>query len=171
VAVGGDHHVLGLEVAVDQVDRVGRGQPASGLDEASQDLRAAPRPRQPVAQVLTVDVLHRHEHVVVELADLVDRDDVGVLEPGERPALAQDLVPGRLAALVQHLEGDLPVEHGVVGDEHGAHATAAQPPQHGEAPEPERLRGRAEQAALQRRVQPTRVHVVLLRSDRPQVRE
>ena len=168
VAAGVDDDVLGLEVAVDEIDRVRGRQPAPGLDQAGEDRRGAPRLAQPLAQVLALDVLHRHEHVVVEDADLVDGDDVRVLEPGQGPALAQDLLAAALAAVTQDLEGDLAVEVGVVGDEDDAHAAAAERLEHGEASEAERLAGGAEQAASHGCPQRGGVGVGLGRPDRGQ---
>ena len=145
--VGADHRVVGLEVAVDEASRVGGLEPGSGLAEHRQDLPPVPaglgrfglvllglggplpvRRRQPVAQALAGDELHRHEQVLVVAAELVDLDDVGVREPGEGLGLAlEPELGGHVGDLAQQqLDGDLAVEALVVAGVDDAHAAAAE---------------------------------------------
>jgi hypothetical protein len=132
--VAPDQHVVGLEVAMDEVRAVRGGEPAAGLDEHREqlgDAAAAPPPRQRVA----VDELHRDEQLVGGGADVVDRDDVGVREPGDRLGLAQHagtaLGAEAIAWLVEDdLDGDLAVELGIVGGVHDAHPARAEHVEH-----------------------------------------
>ena len=89
--VAADQHVVGLEVAVEQADRV-RGDagraPPGGTRRGSRATCAATclsQRRQRVA----LDELHRDVDVaVVGRADVVDADDVGVVELRDRLRLA-----------------------------------------------------------------------------------
>src|SRR5690606_29287009 len=79
--VGADHHVIGLEVAVDQAGVVGGREPATGEQVHAQDL--GPRSRGaggPVRERRAVDQLHRDEHRVADHPGVVDRGDVGVAD-------------------------------------------------------------------------------------------
>src|SRR5262249_39320683 len=76
-----------------------------------------------------LDVLHAEVRLAVALADVVDRQDVWVVEPGRRAGLGPEaaylLLRGQAAA--QHdLQGDDPLEAGVAGPVDDAHAAAAQ---------------------------------------------
>ena len=86
----GDHDVFALEVAVDQLGGVGGRQPAAGGHEDLEDL--PPRPGggvQPVGDGVTVDELHGDEDLVLEAADVVHDDHVGVRQAGDRLRFAQ----------------------------------------------------------------------------------
>ena len=78
-AVAAHHHVLRLEVAVDEPGRVGGAEPAARRGE---DVRISWRVRvalrEPGRQRLSVDVLHRQEHALVDGPRVVNHDDVGV---------------------------------------------------------------------------------------------
>jgi hypothetical protein len=73
-----EHHVRGLEIAVQDAFLVGGGQACAQLARNLQPLVR----RQPAdaaeqrGQVLAVDVLHRQEDDAVDLADVVDAADV-----------------------------------------------------------------------------------------------
>ena len=75
-----DHHVPGLDVAVDDPGLVGGGEAARDLERDPQrlgDRQAAPL--EPLAQALAVHQLHRDPGAARRvLADLVHGDDVGV---------------------------------------------------------------------------------------------
>ena len=58
----------------------------------------------------------------VVVADVVDGDDVGVLEPAGRLRLAHEAAAQVLAVDAQQLERDVAVEHGVAGQVQHAHA-------------------------------------------------
>lgn len=67
-----------------------RQQAAAGLEEHREDLLAGPRARaQPLLERAALDELHGDEHPLVDLADVVHRDDVRVAQPGHRLGLAQ----------------------------------------------------------------------------------
>ena len=125
-----DEHVRGLDVPVHQaapVRRVqgvghlgGDGDRAGGLEHAF-----APQER---LEVGALDVPHRDEQAPVGLPRLVDRDDVGVVEPGGEARLAQQALAEALVVgqrRIEELERDRPVEAGVPGEVDLAHAAAA----------------------------------------------
>jgi hypothetical protein len=125
VDAGDQHHVLGLEIAVDQaagvegVDRV--GELAEQLERLLDRQRAARDPRR---QRLAVKLLHRE--VGPPVGDLADRehlDDAGVVDLGEPPRLDQELLPllrRRRERGVQHLQRDLTVTPASVVDDAAA---------------------------------------------------
>ena len=78
--VGRDHDVLGLQIAVDDADLVGRLQPGRDLFRDRQRLGHGQLslPPQPVGEVLPFDKRHREVLDAVELAEIVDPDDVFV---------------------------------------------------------------------------------------------
>ena len=91
VAVGADHDVFGLDVAVDDAGGVRRGQRARHLppdvNRRRERLRALDeRPQRPPVDELLDD----EELAVRRLADFVDGDDVGVVEGRGRARLAQE---------------------------------------------------------------------------------
>ncbi len=94
--VAGQQDVGRLDVAVDQVVGVGGVERGGHLGE---DLvRLADRQRPPVvdepAHVEAVDVAHGDvEDAVGVGVGLVDRDDVGVLDAGDRPGLQDEALP------------------------------------------------------------------------------
>ena len=82
-----------------------------------------------LGEVAPVDELHAEVALAVVLADLVDRDDAGVVE--QRDGLGLVLEPAQLGVVGQHagldhLEGDGPVEADLAGLVDDAHAAAAQ---------------------------------------------
>ena len=84
--IGADDHVVRLEVAVHQAGFVRRGESLTGLAKDPEDL--GPRslgPVEPLTQILAGHQLHRDEGVALVLADLVDRDHVGMRQLGEGP--------------------------------------------------------------------------------------
>ncbi len=125
-AVVADQHVVRLEVAVDDADRVGRDQSAPGGDEHRDD--AAPRwraRRQVAPQRFAAHVLHREEHVTVDAADVVDGDDVGMRQPRHRLRLAQQpraaLERGDRGVGADQLDRDVAFELGIVREVDDAH--------------------------------------------------
>ena len=131
LAVPADQHVRGLEVAVDDPSLVGGREPAPGEHELGHDLR--PRPlalAQPRAQVGALHELHRQVDLAVTHVDVVDGDDVGVAELGQRLGLAEQPTAARAPGdvglgVAQELERDLAVELGVVGGADQAHPASA----------------------------------------------
>ncbi|MCY1013979.1 hypothetical protein OV079_52340 [Nannocystis pusilla] len=151
-AVVAHHHVGRLEVAVHETRAMGRLEPAAGADERRHD--RAPRPvlLRPRVEGRAAHELHGDEHLAVVLADLVDRDDVGVLQAGHRLGLAhqsaarQRQVAHRLAE--QHLDRDLAIEEVVVGRVDHPHPAATDEAQDLEAPDLHRRRPAREQGPL-----------------------
>ena len=91
VAVGADHDVFRLDVAVDDAGGVRRGERAGHLppdvDRRRERLRALDeRPQRPPVD----ELLHDEELAVRRLADLVDGDDVRVVESRGGAGLAQE---------------------------------------------------------------------------------
>ena len=80
------------------------------------------------ARLPAFEQLQRDERQAVDLADLVDLDDVGMAEPGDGLGLdpeAGEVVGAGLAAAADHLEGDQAVQArlpGLVDDPHAAFA-------------------------------------------------
>jgi hypothetical protein len=106
---------------------VRRREAAGRPREDVEDLRARARPLgQPPPERDAVDVLHGDEDLALEGPGVVNGDDVLVGELGQRLRLAQQ--PGLRARGVasnlgvHQLEGDLALQHAVVGRVHFAHA-------------------------------------------------
>ncbi len=128
--VRGEHHVVGLEVAVQDPLAVGGGHRVDERDREREDAlgREAPRGDR-LAERLALDVLHRQEAQPLGLLDRVERHDPGVAERGDRPRLAleaRDLLGVRGHLRRQHLEGDPAVEARVVGEVDLAHPARAE---------------------------------------------
>ena len=123
--VAADHQVRGLDVTVDDAVPVRVGEADADLlhqgDPPRQGQRRATVDE--LAEGLAGDELHRDERLILVGADVVDRNDVGVLEPGGQPGLAQEPLPQILAVDAQDLEGDLALGHWVERQIEHAHAT------------------------------------------------
>ena len=82
-----------------------------------------------VLEVLALEQLHRHEHLVVLEAELVDGDDVGMAQQRDRLRLAHEALAHRLVRVEagrDALDGDVAVQHRVVGAEDLAHGPLAE---------------------------------------------
>ena len=133
-----DHHVLGLEVAVDQALGVRGRQPAPRGEEQLEHLGPGRSRRETLLERRALDELHRDVDEPLVLADVVHRDHVRVGEAGHRHGLAQQTT--RLATLaagagVHDLQRDLAIELWIVGPEHDTHAARAQAGDHDVAPD------------------------------------
>ncbi len=117
-------HVVGLEVAVDDADPVGRSQPATGVSVDLDDLLpsahrgAAPRPR-----VAALDQFHGDDAMLAVGADLVHRDHVRIGELCHRPRLPPHPSRAIAAADLVDLDRDPSREHEVGGVVDHAHRT------------------------------------------------
>jgi len=132
--VGTDDDVSRLEVTVGDAGPVRRRQAVTGLDEARDDLAPIVVGLvEPVVEGHPVDVLHRDVQPSREHVDVVDRHDVGVVEPRQRLRLAKHAGATGEAALplvVQDLQRNLAVELGIVGGVDGAHPADADDVEH-----------------------------------------
>ncbi len=124
-AVAGDHHVLGLEVAVHDARLV---RPRESVGELGRERDGALRRQRArvehVSQGPAVDELHDDERRLVLAADLVDRDDAGMAESGCGPRLR--LEAGQALGISRHLareglEGDVAPEARVARAVHLSH--------------------------------------------------
>ncbi len=125
-----EHHVRGLEVAVDDVALVSGGEPGADL---TRDLERAlfREPADALQQrreVFAVHVLHRQECRAVDLVDVVHAAHVGVRDLARHADFGMELCqPRRIAVDVgrQELQRDRLTELQIVGAIHLAHAAAA----------------------------------------------
>ena len=132
--VGGEDHVRGLEVTVDQPLPVGFGEGIADLGTDPDDGRRGHRPEtHPLGQGLAPDVLHDDEGGVCRLEDVVDGGDARVVERRDGAGLVEeataalgDLRPGR----GQALERDPAPQPLVLGEVDIPHAARAQLAQH-----------------------------------------
>jgi hypothetical protein len=129
VAVGSQHDVGRLQVAVDDPVLVRRLQPVGDLAGDPHDLVRRHRPLlHAPAQVLPLHQLHHQEADPAFLLETVDRGDVGMLQAGQGPRLA--LEPGLALGIArelgrQDLDRHVAAELRVAGAEHLAHAALA----------------------------------------------
>src|SRR6185436_4315894 len=75
-----------------------------------------------VGQGLTLHELHGDEWLAVVVADVEDRDDVRVTEPGSRARLTRKALAQLFVIVLQDLDGDLAFEPRVPDEVQGAHA-------------------------------------------------
>ena len=127
-----DHQVARLDVAVDDPAAVRVVEPGAGLrPRLGRGLGAdRPLPLQDLGPGAALDVLHDDEVAAVVDAGVVDLDDVGVDQFGDRQRLAPEafdeaLVVGEV--LGEHLDRDRPLEDQVFGLVDVRHAARAEP--------------------------------------------
>jgi hypothetical protein len=135
----GDHHVRGLDVAVDEAVAVDAGEAAGEADEEvlqAGEAGVVERLEGLVVaaggdhEVVALEALHGEKDaaealVAVDLKQLVELDEVGVDDAAEGAKLAFEAVEALGAGVADELEGD----DGAVGGaglEHGAHAADAE---------------------------------------------
>ena len=130
LAVGSNHDVAGLDVAMDGPGVVGTGEAVRHLEHQPGCLRRRNRPAlEPRLQRLAVDERHRDERAPVrQLLDVVNRADVGVIERGRGAGFGNEAPPGVLVPHQlrrQELQRDEPAEPQVLGLVDDAHAARA----------------------------------------------
>ena len=74
------------------------------------------------AERVAIDVLHGDVQLPVVVADVVDRDDVGVLETARRLGLAHEAAAQVLAVDPEELERHVPIDDGVARQVQHTHA-------------------------------------------------
>ncbi len=124
--VGGDHQVLGLEVAVDDARGVRVRQPGEHVLQHAADLRGL-QPADPRAQRAARDVLHRDVLDAAVLEVVEDGDDARVVERARDARLAQEAADHlRVLALqrAELLQGDEAVEVELPGEVDARHPAA-----------------------------------------------
>ena len=130
-AVGPDQDVARLHVTVDEASGVcgGEGPGDAGPDPRDLARRQRAAPAQDRGEVLPVDQLHDDVRAAGVLAEVVDRDDVGVAERGGRLGLlpeARREVGVAQVLRTEQLERDVATELGIGGAVDGRHPAAAQ---------------------------------------------
>ena len=112
----GHHHVARLDVAVHHAAAMRRREPAPQVDRDRQRLRPRHRPRH-VGQRRTSHQLAHDVRPVTQLADPINADHVGMLDPCRGPRLHQEPLPrGRLGCSTDELDRDRPRQHRVLGE-------------------------------------------------------
>jgi hypothetical protein len=128
-AIGGHHHVGGLEVPVDDAFSMrGRERIRDGRRNGEQTIDREAALRNHAVERLALDQLHREEVDAVGLFDRMERHDVRMIERGGGPRLSLETFEAlRIAAHVgrQDLEGHRASEPGVRGAVDLTHAAGA----------------------------------------------
>ena len=125
-----EEDVRGLDVAMHDSLRVRRIEAVGDLDADLQELRDLDGPGgDAVLERLALEQLHGDERPTLELADVVDRADVGMIERRRRARLAAEpldrlRIPGDVVG--QELQRDVPPEPRVPGLVDHAHPAPAQ---------------------------------------------
>ena len=129
VAAFGNQNVLGLDVAVENAGLMGGREP---IGDAGQQLdRLAPvalRFSCPVSERAAIDELGDEILPALELARVVDREDVRMIERRDRLRFALEAAArGRIGEIVgEKLDGNGPVEFGIERAVDHAHAAGAE---------------------------------------------
>ena len=119
------HEVRRLDIAVDDAGLVGLRQPGAQLGHELELLRhrQGGLPLDHLGKRLAADVLHHDERRILELAGVVDVDDVGVVQGGQGTRLAGEPL-AKLVGVerrVQQFERDETIGVGVEGEVEIAH--------------------------------------------------
>ena len=125
--VRGHHHVLGLEVAVDDSGRVGRGQAGQHPFEHAGRLREG-QPPHDGPERSALEPLHGDIAGALVLEELVDGDDIRMAERPGQPRLAEEALDAARIGGVKRgelLERHVAVEVGLPGQVDERHAAPA----------------------------------------------
>ena len=124
------HHVAGLQIAMDDASAMRRVERRRHLNRDRQGLSGRQRAlRQSVPQRFSVEQFHDEERGAVVLADVVKRTDVRVGQLGDRACFAvESLAKLRIGGerVGQDFDRDRPVEPRIPRFEHLAHAARAE---------------------------------------------
>ena len=119
LAVGGDHDVGGLEVAMDDAGLVRRADAGQHVAHDVHCLLDRQRLLEHGMQRFALDVFQHQVGFRLEAADIVDADDIAVLQLADRTRFLHQVVDRRLlqVALANRygLDRDLAVEAWIVG--------------------------------------------------------
>jgi len=129
LAAGGEHEVLGLDVAVDHALRVRGAQGFHTLTRQPPERLERHRLAQALAQRPPFHVLHHDEHVVAEVQHVMDRGDAVIAHLTRAARLGEDRVAhvgGLRPVRAQVLERHATAEQRVVREQDLAHAAAAE---------------------------------------------
>jgi hypothetical protein len=150
MVVRGDHHVLGLEIAMDEPGRVGRREPLGHLARQPHGEGGRGEPSlQQLAECPSLDVLEDEDVARGVLHHIVDPHHGGVAQPRRRRGLAAEPLAffgGRLLA-PDALEGHPPAQALIPGEEHLPHAALTDPARQAVGPDAGRLRRRVRRAS------------------------
>ncbi len=125
-AGGREQYIRRLQVAVDDAVHMGKvNGPGQELDQHRRCSGCEGSFLQFTRETAAIDVLHGEERPAIILVDLVNRDDVWVLQPGDNLRLAMkacQAFPVCMAADQDHLEGDHAPRLALPRLEHDSHA-------------------------------------------------
>ena len=175
VALGGDQHVVGLEVAVDDADRVRRGERRQhlghDLDQAAERDRAGPHD---LGEGVALDVLHHDERPAVgELREVEHAGDVLVAHQVDRAGLGEEPLEqlGAARARVQQdLDRDPAADRRVHREVDPAHAALAEQARDAVAADlaaEQRIVGRLQRLSVMRTVAGVAVALAARAADEP----
>jgi hypothetical protein len=129
-----DHDVGRLDVAVNDRRAVGVVECRTQHFEDAQLFGESPHaaPRDQLRQCLARHVLHRDERTIVVFADVVNRDDVGMVEAASRSRLARESFARHriVEPLFEELDGDEAFDRGVARKVERAHPAVRDQPCH-----------------------------------------
>jgi len=109
--VRAEQDVARLEIAMNDPGRMGGHEPATGCDQPVDNLRRiASSVAHPLPERRPLHELHRDEAAPIAAHDVVDRHDIGMTEPRQRPRLPFDPSAVLCTAAVQHLDGNLSLQ-------------------------------------------------------------
>ena len=119
-AIGGNHHVGGLQIAMRDAALMGRADRVGQWNgEREQAIEREAGLGDQIRKCLAIDELEREERDAASFFDRMNRDDVRVIERRGRPCLAiEPFAAVRIACQLasQDLERDSALQPGIVGE-------------------------------------------------------